>query len=147
MTIRENIQICLENATENEIYEVLRLAHFLEDITQLPDGIDTMVGESGVSLSGGQKQRVSIARAFIKNPEILILDDALSAVDGKTEAKIIEHLIRERKNQTTFIASHRLSAVRHAEQIIVLDKGAIVERGTHDELIKQNGWYKEQYEL
>lgn len=147
MTIRENIQFGLENATENEIYEVLRLAHFLEDITQLPDGIDTMVGESGVSLSGGQKQRVSIARAFIKNPEILILDDALSAVDGKTEAKIIEHLIRERKNQTTFIASHRLSAVRHAEQIIVLDKGAIVERGTHDELIKQNGWYKEQYEL
>lgn len=147
MTIRENIQFGLADASDEEIYEVLRLAHFLDDIKQLPEGIDTMVGESGVSLSGGQKQRVAIARAFIKKPEILILDDALSAVDGKTEAKIIEHLVRERQNQTTFIASHRLSAVRHAEQIIVLDNGKIVERGTHDELLNQNGWYKEQYEL
>src|SRR5699024_4405426 len=113
MTIRENIQFGKANASDEDIYHVLRLAHFLEDIEQLPHDLDTLVGESGVSLSGGQKQRVAIARAFIKQPEILILDDALSAVDGKTEAKIIEHLIQERQSQTTFIASHRLSAVRH----------------------------------
>lgn len=146
MSIRDNIRFGKFDATDEEIYEVLRLAHFLDDIKQLPQGIDTMVGESGVSLSGGQKQRVSIARAFIKKPEILILDDALSAVDGKTEAKIIEHLVRERKNQTTLIASHRLSAVQHADHIIVLEDGKIVESGTHGELIELGGWYKEQYE-
>jgi len=147
MTIRENIQFGKANASDEDIYHVLRLAHFLEDIEQLPHDLDTLVGESGVSLSGGQKQRVAIARAFIKQPEILILDDALSAVDGKTEAKIIEHLIQERQSQTTFIASHRLSAVRHANHIIVLNDGDVIESGTHDELITQNGWYKEQYEL
>lgn len=145
--IRENIQFGKEKATDEEIFQVMELAHFLNDIKELPNGLDTEIGESGVTLSGGQKQRVSLARAFIKNPEILILDDAMSAVDGKTEANIMNHLRKTRKGKTTFIASHRLSAVRHANQIIVLEDGKIMEQGTHENLIENNGWYKEQYEL
>lgn len=145
--IRENIQFGKEKATDEEIFQVMELAHFLNDIKELPNGLDTEIGESGVTLSGGQKQRVSLARAFIKNPEILILDDAMSAVDGKTEANIMNHLRKTRQGKTTFIASHRLSAVRHANQIIVLEDGKIMEQGTHENLIENNGWYKEQYEL
>lgn len=145
-TIRENIQFGKAGATDQEIFRVMELAHFLDDIKQLPNGLDTAVGESGVTLSGGQKQRVALARAFIKNPEILILDDSMSAVDGKTEANIIQHLREERKNKTTFIAAHRLSAVTHADHIIVLEYGKIIEEGTHEQLIKRGGWYKEQYE-
>ncbi len=145
-SIRENIQFGNADATDKEIYRVMELAHFLEDMKQLPNGLNTQVGESGVTLSGGQKQRVALARAFIKDPEILILDDSMSAVDGKTEAKIIEHLRNERKNKTTFIAAHRMSAVTHADHIIVLEDGKIAEEGTHEELIKLNGWYKKQYQ-
>ncbi|MEN2767765.1 ABC transporter ATP-binding protein [Ornithinibacillus xuwenensis] len=145
-SVRENIQFGKSDATDDEIFRVMELAHFLEDIKQLPQGLDTKVGESGVTLSGGQKQRVALARAFIKNPEILILDDSLSAVDGKTESKIIEHLRSERRNKTTFIAAHRLSAVTHADHIIVLEDGKIAEEGTHEELLKNGAWYKEQYE-
>lgn len=145
-TIRENIQFGKSDATDQEIFRVMELAHFLDDIKQLPKGLDTEVGESGITLSGGQKQRVALARAFIKDPEILILDDSMSAVDGKTESNIIQHLRQERKNKTTFIAAHRLSAVTHADHIIVLEHGEIVEEGTHEQLIKQGGWYKQQYE-
>ncbi len=144
-TIRENIQFGKEDATDEEIFRVMQLAHFLDDMKQLPNGLDTQVGESGVTLSGGQKQRVALARAFIKDPEILILDDSLSAVDGKTEARIIDHLRKERKNKTTFIAAHRLSAVTHADHIIVLEDGVIIEQGNHEQLVKQQGWYQEQY--
>ncbi|MCF3942000.1 ABC transporter ATP-binding protein [Oceanobacillus alkalisoli] len=145
-TIRENIQFGHSEATDEPIYRALDLACFLDDLKQLPNGLDTEVGESGVTLSGGQKQRVALARAFVKDPEILILDDSLSAVDGKTEAMIIKHLRNERKSKTTFIAAHRLSAVTHADHIIVLERGKIVEEGTHEELLKSNGWYKQQYE-
>ncbi|MEK4520963.1 ABC transporter ATP-binding protein [Psychrobacillus sp. FSL W7-1493] len=145
-TIRQNILLGKENATEEELEEALRLAHFQQDLMNLPMGLETLVGEKGVSLSGGQKQRVSIARALIKNPEILLLDDSLSAVDAKTEAKIIENIQNERSGKTTIITTHRLSGIQHADQIIVLDEGIIVEQGTHEELLKQNGWYKEQYD-
>lgn len=144
-TIEENILYGKEDATKEELEEVIKLAYLEKDIEMLPHGLSTLVGEKGVSLSGGQKQRVSIARALIKNPEILILDDALSAVDAKTEAKIIENIRNVRKGKTTIITTHRLSAIQHADYIIVLDDGKIVEEGTHKQLIEKNGWYKEQY--
>ncbi|MEB1808180.1 MAG: ATP-binding cassette domain-containing protein [Bacillaceae bacterium] len=145
-TIRENLQFGKAEVSETEIDQALELAAFEKDLMALPKGLDTLVGEKGVALSGGQKQRISIARALIKNPEILILDDAMSAVDGKTEAKIIENIRRERAGKTTFITAHRLSAVQHADWIIVMDEGQIVEEGTHDQLLQQKGWYKEQYD-
>ncbi|GGA47615.1 ABC transporter ATP-binding protein [Psychrobacillus lasiicapitis] len=145
-TIRQNILFGKEDATEDELEDAIRLAHFQQDLMNLPMGLETLVGEKGVSLSGGQKQRVSIARALIKNPEILLLDDSLSAVDAKTEAKIIENIQTERSGKTTIITTHRLSGIQHADHIIVLDEGLIVEEGTHEELLLQNGWYKEQYD-
>ncbi|PMC35428.1 multidrug ABC transporter permease/ATP-binding protein [Bacillus sp. UMB0899] len=145
-TIRENLQFGKEQVTESDIQEALRLAAFDNDLSVLPKGLETLVGEKGVALSGGQKQRISIARALIKDPEILLLDDAMSAVDGKTEAKIIENIRSERKGKTTFISAHRLSAVQHADWIIVMDEGKIVEEGTHDQLIELGKWYKTQYD-
>lgn len=145
-SIRQNILFGKEDATEDELEEAIRLAHFQQDLMNLPMGLETLVGEKGVSLSGGQKQRVSIARALIKNPEILLLDDSLSAVDAKTEAKIIENIQNERSGKTTIITTHRLSGIQHADHIIVLDEGLIVEEGSHEELLEQNGWYKEQYD-
>ena len=145
-TIRENILFGKEDATEKELQKAIHLADFEKDLAMLKDGLDTLVGEKGVALSGGQKQRISIARALIKDPELLILDDALSAVDGKTEAKIIANLRKEREGKTTIITTHRLSAVENAQWIIVLEDGKIIEEGTHKDLLKMNGWYKEQYD-
>lgn len=145
-TIRENLQFGKEIVNEEEIARALDLAAFNNDITTLPKGLDTLVGEKGVALSGGQKQRISIARALLKDPEILLLDDAMSAVDGKTEARIIENIRKERAGKTTFITAHRLSAVQHANWIVVMDEGRIVEEGTHEQLLKQEKWYKEQFD-
>lgn len=145
-TIRENILFGKEDATKADIDEAIRLADFEKDLANLPLGIETLVGEKGVSLSGGQKQRVSIARALIKDPEILILDDSLSAVDAKTESKIIENIQTERAGKTTIISTHRLSGIQHADEIIVLDDGLIVERGPHEALLQLGGWYKEQFD-
>jgi len=145
-TIRENLQFGKDEVSEKEIDNALHLAAFNNDLAILPKGLDTLVGEKGVALSGGQKQRISIARALIKDPEILLLDDAMSAVDGKTEAKIIENIRKERAGKTTFITAHRLSAVQHADWIVVMDAGEIVEEGTHEQLLKEGKWYKEQFD-
>lgn len=144
-TVKENILFGTDSAGEAELQKAIQTASLEEDIEMLPDGLETLVGEKGVALSGGQKQRISIARAVIKDPEILILDDALSAVDAKTEAAIISNIRKERKNKTTIIATHRLSAIEHAQWIVVLDNGRITEEGAHEQLLKNKGWYYEQY--
>lgn len=145
-SVRQNIQFGFKDASDEVIMEAIRTAAFEQDLETLSDGLDTLVGEKGVALSGGQKQRVSLARAFIAEPEILILDDALSAVDARTEARIIENIRTKRFGKTTLISTHRLSAIEHADWIIVLDKGRIIEQGTHEQLLKHGGWYLEQYE-
>ncbi|MGX7058669.1 ABC transporter ATP-binding protein [Vagococcus humatus] len=145
MSIRDNIRFASPKATEAQVEKVAKLTAIHEDILAMPEGYDTMVGERGVSLSGGQKQRISIARALLLEPELLILDDALSAVDAKTEEKILSNLKQERQNQTTIITAHRLSSVMHANEIIVIDEGRISERGNHDQLLKQAGWYNKMF--
>lgn len=146
-TVRSNILFGRDEAAEEELDAALRDSAFQKDLAFLPEGLETLVGEKGVALSGGQKQRVSIARALIRRPDILLLDDALSAVDARTEAEIVANIRATREGKTTIITTHRLSAVQHADLIVVMDDGCIVERGTHDELIRLGGWYKQQYEL
>lgn len=143
-TVRENIHFGNPAATDEELERAIEASALDSDLALMPKGLETMVGEKGIALSGGQKQRISIARSLIKNPDILIFDDALSAVDAKTEQRIIDNIKRERNEKTTVIVTHRLSAVRHAEVIVVLEDGKVVETGSHDELIQNDGWYRRQ---
>ncbi|MFS0863868.1 ABC transporter transmembrane domain-containing protein [Fredinandcohnia sp. 179-A 10B2 NHS] len=144
-TVADNIAFAKPDATMSEIIGAAKLANIHEDILQFTDGYETIVGERGVSLSGGQKQRISIARALLVNPEILILDDSLSAVDAKTEEAILRSLRENREGKTTIITSHRLSAIQHANHILVIDDGKILQHGTHDELMNLEGWYRDMY--
>ena len=141
-SIKENVLFYRYNL-EDRLEEVLEQADIKKDISRFKDGIDTLVGENGLSLSGGQKQRLGIARALLSNPEILILDDSLSAVDSSTEKTIIENIKKNREGKTNIIVAHRISAVRHADKIVVLDNGKILNSGTHDELLEKCPWYKQ----
>ena len=141
-SIKENV-LFYRYDLEDRLDEVLEQADIKKDIIRFKDGIDTLVGENGLSLSGGQKQRLGIARALLSNPEILILDDSLSAVDSNTEKTIIENIKKTREGKTNIIVAHRISAVRHADKIVVLDNGKILNFGTHDELLEKCLWYKQ----
>ena len=146
MTVRDNIRFAKPDLEQAAVEQAAALAFINQEIKAFPEGYDTMVGERGVSLSGGQKQRISIARALIVEPELLILDDALSAVDAKTEEAILSNLKETRQEKTTIITAHRLSSVMHAKEILVLDEGKIIERGTHPELLAEKGWYQRMWE-
>ena len=144
-SIQKNIAFSQDDAGENRIIEVAKKSDLHNDILQMPLAYNTLVGENGISLSGGQRQRVSIARALLKHSQILIMDDALSAVDAKTETTILSSLKQERRNKTTIIAAHRLTSVMNADLILVLKNGHIIERGIHQQLLKRDGWYAEMW--
>ena len=144
-SVRENIAFGTENASDEDITRAAAIARIAEDVESFPEKYNTMVGERGLTLSGGQKQRTAIARAVIRNPRILILDDALASVDTQTEDHILNHLRDVMKGRTTIFISHRVSTVRNADKIAVLHDGEIVEYGTHDELVTRNGYYTELY--
>jgi len=145
-TIRQNIAFGDPNAPEEKIREAAEISNILPDIESFPGGFKTFVGERGVTLSGGQKQRLSISRALLIRPRILILDDSLSAVDTQTEEQILERLSHQLKHCTAILISHRISTIKMADEIIVLDKGRIVERGSHTELLQHNGYYADLYQ-
>ncbi len=146
-SIKNNIAYGRPDATMDEVIAAAKAAQAHEFIEGFPNGYETVVGERGVTLSGGQRQRVAIARALLMNPRILILDDSLSSVDTQTEKLIQAALDTLMEGRTTFVIAHRLSTVRRADMIIVMDKGRIVQRGTHDELLREGGLYKEIYDL
>ncbi len=146
MSIRDNIALGKKDATDAEIDRVVQHAGLVPDLERFPEGLDTMVGERGVSLSGGQKQRIALARALIKQPRILILDDAFSSLDVETEETILKSIRDTMKTTTTVIITHRLSIAAYVDQILVLDAGSVAERGTHAELLRQNGRYAQMHQ-
>jgi len=145
-TIRENIAFAKPDATEEEVRAVSRIAHCDEFIDKFEAKYDTIVGERGVKLSGGQRQRVAIARAILADPRILILDEATSSLDSESEALIRDGLRSLRRGRTTFVIAHRLSTIESADQILVMEEGRVIERGTHDELLAANGRYRQLYD-
>ncbi|MGO0056522.1 ABC transporter ATP-binding protein [Streptococcus suis] len=145
-SVRENIAFGKRDSSLEEIEAAIATAAFSQDLERMSHGLDTMIGERGVSISGGQKQRISIARAFLREPDLLILDDSLSAVDARTEGQIIQNIQKERAGKTNVIVTHRLSAVNHADWVLVMDEGRIVEEGRPEDLLAQEGWYYEQYQ-
>jgi ATP-binding cassette, subfamily B, multidrug efflux pump len=145
-TVYENIAFAKPDAKPEEVEKAAKIASIHQDVLNFPDGYETIVGERGVALSGGQKQRISLARALITDPDVLILDDALSAVDARTEYNILKQLAENRKNKTTLIIAHRISAIESADWIIVLEQGQIAEQGDHASLMRKNGWYRHMYE-
>ena len=144
-TIKNNIKFGKENATDEEVFEAARKSVVHDNIIQFNQQYETILGERGITLSGGQKQRVSIARAIIKNPEILLFDDCLSAVDTETEEQILNNLLEVSKDKTTIIVSHRVSSAKNADIIIILEEGKIIQQGSHNQLVNQEGYYKELY--
>lgn len=144
-SIRNNIRFGKTNATDEEVIEAAKNASVHKNIKGFSKGYDTVLGERGITLSGGQKQRVSIARAIIHDPQILLFDDSLSAVDTETEEEILQNLFKISKNKTTILVSHRISSAKNADRIIILEDGAVVQEGTHQKLIQQEGYYKELY--
>jgi ATP-binding cassette subfamily B protein len=144
-TVRENIAFGVESATDEQVRGAAEAANIAADIEGFPEGYGTLVGERGITLSGGQKQRSAIARAIIRDPRILVLDDALSSVDTYTEENILDHLRQVMRDRTTIFISHRVSTVRNADRIAVLHEGRVVELGTHEELLSRNGYYTDLY--
>ncbi len=146
-TIKNNILIGKPDATDEEIMEALKIANAWEFVKDLPNGIETNVGDAGNNFSGGQKQRLSIARAVLKNPPIMILDEATSALDTESERLVQIALENMMKNRTSIVIAHRLSTIQNADEIIVMQKGEIVEQGAHQELLAKNGMYKKLVEM
>jgi ATP-binding cassette subfamily B protein len=144
-TIKNNIKFGKENASQEEVENAAKSARVHDNIINFTKQYETLLGERGITLSGGQKQRVSIARAIIKNPPILLLDDCLSAVDTETEEAILNNLNEICKDKTTIIVSHRVSSAKNADKIIILEDGKILEQGTHNQLINQDGYYASLY--
>jgi ATP-binding cassette subfamily B protein len=146
-TVRENVVIGRSAAADNEVIDSARAADIHSNVVDFEEGYSTMVGERGVTLSGGQRQRLAIARALLKDPEVLVLDDSLSAVDTKTEANILQALASRRGRQTTILIAHRLSSTRLADRIFVLDEGRLLQEGTHDELLAIEGPYRRLWNI